>query len=168
MADQHCANLGIPEHLHQEGRDATPIADSEILYRRFNLHTEGDISACIKFGDMSVNRGSLSSADDVLINSETGANYQDHGVIEFPVEALRGSWTAQDQKPSINYSLAAKHVPLRCNFAHAEVEVFKDGKKTAQLKPPTVKLKMRQQLQQFVKVIRPISISGSSLPLVEE
>lgn len=168
MADQLCANLGIPAHLHHEGRPVTVVLAAESLYRRFNLLTEGDISACIKFGDMSVNRGSLSAPDDVRINSETGSIYPDCGVLEIPANALRGAWPVKDRGSEINYSLEARHVPLRCNYAHAEVEVLKDGTKVPKLKPPTVKLEMRRQIQSLARIVSPATRQGESLPLRKE
>lgn len=171
MADPHCTDRGIPDHLHHEDRPLVEFdAARELLFRRFNLQNEATITACIKFKEMSVNRERLSAPDDALFNTEDGGRYEDHGVVEFAVESLRaptedGCWRL-DNVPGA-YELRPVHKPGRCNYAHSEVLVFKDGQPQGNIKPTTMKLAIRRDLEPRIKVRLPVEQAGGQLPLGE-
>ena len=90
MADPECLALGLPEHLHREERAVLGMDDGgERLFRRFNVHTQGTVTACIDFRRMSVNRERFSTPADALLDTEHGGQYDAHGVVAFRVEDLR-------------------------------------------------------------------------------
>ena len=169
MADSYCVALGVPQHLHQLERPRVAFdAPDELLFRRFNLLTEADVTACIKFNKMSVNRERFSCPEDVILNTEEGGCYDDCGVAELSVEALRGPspdgcWILKDVPGA--YKLQPVHMPLRCNYAHGEVEVLKDGQAQTKIKPVTVKLAIRRDLQPRIRVRIPLERIGHELPL---
>ena len=168
MADAHCSSLGIPEHLHSEGRSALPFTDgNERLYRRFELIAEAEITACFKFNEMSVNRGSFSTAEETLLKDDDGGHYERCGVIEFTVSALHGEWTSGQGTQLVTYTLRPTHVPKRCNFAHAEIVALKNGQPQTKIKPPTVKLAIRRDLRKHIRVCLPVERAGEQLPLNE-
>ena len=166
MIDAHCASLGIPDHLHQSGRPPVSFEDlRELLFRRFHLLMEADVAACIKFGDMSVNRAALSTPEETLLNDETGGIHESCGVIAFPVSALSGDWPTDGPSGQVHYALSAEHDPMRCNYAHSLVVVLKDGIRLTKIKPTSVKLAMRRALQRHIQIRVPASRQGESLPL---
>jgi hypothetical protein len=145
-------------------------AVGELLFRRFNLHNEASVTACIKFKDMSVNREHFAAPDDVLINTEDGGRYEACGVVEFSVESLRaptqdGCWRLQDVPG--DYELRPVHKPERCNYAHSEVVVYKDGQRHGNIKPTTMKLAIRRELESRIRVRLPAERAGERLPLGE-
>ena len=171
MADQYCSDLGIPKHLHHEDRPLVPFAETdELMFRRFNLMTESSVTACIKFSRMSVNRENFSSAEDALINTEHSGIYEGCGVVAFSVGSLlaptaNGKWQVQGVPGE--YELTAEHKPGRCNYAHSEVVVFKNGMELPKIKPITVRLAIRRDLEKRIKIQLPIEQAGAQLPLGE-
>jgi len=64
------------------------------------------------------------------------------------------------------YSMRPEHRPLRCNYPHTEVVVYKEenGTETLQelIKPTSIKLKIREELQKHLKVALPIERQGET------
>jgi len=162
--------MGIPRHLHSLGRKADPdFKPKEWLYRRFR-YDGADLTATIKFGRMSVNRGGYSDGpDDVLWNDETGARHENCGVVEFYVEALSGRWEHPTRE--IDYQLEPIHSPNRCNYPHSEVVVYErdrqndECKLVGKIKPASVKLKIRQHLESWVRIAIPKKQAKETLPI---
>jgi len=155
-SDRECDEKGIPPHLHQCGRAADPefTDPREFLYRRIPSGSEGDLTKAIQFNRMSVNRGKYcKTPDDVLWNDEAGGRHVGYRVIRFPVGALDGAWEHPQQ--AIAFVLRPEHKPTRCNYPHTEVVAFERGgegnlKSLAKIKPPSVKLRIREHLRPFL------------------
>ena len=173
MSDLHCQSLRIPERLHREDRPLLAFEDSEErLFRRFPI-AQDNMEACIKFGDMSVNRERLSTTEislveDVLINEKTGELYEECGVAVFDVKSLRstepdGLWRVEDVLGA--FELRPKHAPNICNYSHSEIEVYKDGAKQRRIKPTLVKLAIRYHLRSRISVALPTELKGKVLKM---
>ena len=174
--DEVCSSKGIPEHLHQLGREVDPdFPDEELLFRRFRF-SNADLTSAIKFNEMSVNRAKYGlSPDDVLWNDDAGGKYDGYGVVQFPVAALNGEWRHPDErKVPITYRLTPLHKPRQCNYPHSEVTAieFNRESQTAQsakdIKPTSVKMKIREHLQAHVKIVLPPEDLGLGLPMQKE
>ncbi len=152
--DPECEAMGIPRHLHQLERPVDPVFDGEeLLYRRYPAGTP-DLTAAISFERMSVNRGKYcESADDTLWDDRDGSRYSGCGVFALPVQAL----DVMEKHPQEDYrfTLRPEHRPNRCNYLHSEVvatKVLPDGteESLADIKPKSVKLKLRQALRDYL------------------
>ena len=165
MSDSSCNKIGIPERLHHEGREIVAFdKPGETLFRRFNLENQGDITACISFKNMSVNRGLLSELKDALLNTQTGETYLGHGVIQFCVRDVELVSIKLEMNNSV-YGLRPVHAPNKCNYSHSEVIATKDSHLTPEINSATVKLEMRKAFKRFVKVALPIDRAGEELPV---
>lgn len=171
--DEECSSKGIPGHLHQLAQLVdSGFLSEELLYCRFKFY-EADLTAVIKFNRMSVNRGKFcKSPDDVLWNDKIGGRYENVGVVQFPVSALQGSWAhPNDKQFPVTYSLEPEHKPERCNYPHSEVVTMELNRETgtstsvSKIKPPSVKLEIREHLQSLVTIALPIDRSGETLPI---
>lgn len=171
--DEECSIKGIPDHLHQLGRVVDPdFSDGELLFRRFRF-SDVDLTSTIKFNDMSVNRENHGHGpDDALWNDVAGGRYEGYGVLQFPVAALSGTWGHPDgQKFPIDYSLKPSHVPRQCNYPHSEVTAVEFDRKDGtsrfpkDIKPTSVKMRIREHLQPHVRVVLPLERSGQDLPV---
>ncbi|MCX6876026.1 MAG: hypothetical protein NTW21_19795 [Verrucomicrobia bacterium] len=122
---------------------------------------------------MSVNRGKFSeSPDDVLWNDKAGGRYENFGVVQFQVSALQGRWDhPNDKQFPVSYRLEPEHQPERCNYPHSEVVTIEFNRETgtstsvSKIKPSSVKLEIREHLQNFVTIALPIERSGETLPV---
>ncbi len=155
--DPDCESKGIPLHLHRCAR--SPDQDfkgDELLYRR-TPNTHGDLTAAIKFNRMSVNREKYcEEPSDTLWNEKEGGTHDGFGVISLPVGALSRSWPHKALK-NVSFSLRPEHTPDPCNYPHTEVVANReeaDGSLTplANIKPPSTKLAIREDLARFLKV----------------
>jgi hypothetical protein len=101
------------------------FADDERLFRRFHPnHLDGDEVAidAVELPDMSVNRERFGPPAWLLLEEE----YADWGVLAFLVRDIpphRQMW----HQGVVPYTLEPKHVPLRHNYPHSEVRVYRDG-----------------------------------------
>jgi hypothetical protein len=165
-SDPECLEKGIPEHLHQLDEEPDNEFDAaELLFRRFTFGME-TLKQIIVFKRMSVNRANHGRGpDDALWNCEEGGRHNDCGVAQFAVGALDQKWE-HPTEANISYSLRPEHVPLKCNYPHAEVVVYKEenGTATAQneIKPTSVKTRIREELGKLLKVALPTERQGET------
>lgn len=148
-----CVRLGIPTHLHQDGRapDST-FPQAEGLFRRFRPDVEivdGKPPATIfEFRRMSVARsGYCQQAKDVLYDDEHGQHMFGWGVVEITVgviESLR--YTNPVTNDQVTFKL--RHDPKPCMYPHSEVDVLVNGEPVAELKTRTIRLAARDYLAQ--------------------
>lgn len=171
--DEKCSSKGIPDHLHQLGRGVDPnFPDEELLFRRFRF-TDADLTSAIKFNEMSVNRERHGyGPDDVLWNDEAGGRHEGYGVIQLPVSALNGEWKHPDERKfPITHKLVPQHKPRQCNYPHSEVTAFEFNRETEitqmakDIKPTSVKMRIREHLQTLVRIVLPPEQSGQRLPI---
>lgn len=171
--DEECSSKGIPDYLHQLEREIDPdFSDDELLFRRFRF-SNADLTSAIKFNEMSVNRQKHGSGpDDVLWNDEEGGRHDGYGVVQFPVAALKGEWRHPDERSvPVTYNLKPLHVPRKCNYPHSEVTAFEFNRETQiaqpakDIKPTSVKMRIREHLQAHVRIVLPMEESGKSLPI---
>lgn len=165
-SDPECQGKGIPVHLHQLGRPVDGnFQPSELLFRRFAFGKD-TLKHILVFNRMSINREKHGhEADDALWNCEQGGRHENCGVAEIPAGAFSQKWQ-HPTEPNTFYSMRPEHRPLRCNYPHTEVVVYKEGNGTETLqeliKPTSVKLKIREELQKHLKVALPIERQGET------
>lgn len=137
--------------MYRRDRPVVPEFDgNESLYLRYSREhfVEGQLApAAIRFPKTSVNRGSLSEAEDVLFSRE-GA-YNGLGAVELKVSDMPGR-VSQEQGPT--YLFFMQHVPLDENYAHSEIWSDQEpGTGTYRAPSKTVKLKFRVSLCQRIR-----------------
>lgn len=171
--DEECSSKGIPDHLHQLERGVDPeFPDEELLFRRFRF-SNADLTSAIKFNEMSVNRERHGQGpDDVLWNDEEGGRHEGYGVVQFPVAALNNEWRHPDElKFPITYRLTPLHKPRQCNYPHSEVTASEFNRETQatqsakDIKPTSVKMRIREHLQAHVRIVLPSEDLGRGLPI---
>lgn len=116
----------MPPELLTRDRSVDPdFADEELLYRRFHpSHLDGAEIAidAVELPDMSVNRSKYSRPEWVIWDEA----FEGWGVLAFRVRDIppdRIVWHAG----VIPYTLEPRHMPLKYNYPHTEVWVFRDG-----------------------------------------
>lgn len=164
QCDPVCQERGIPSHLHQAGRPVDPEFDAEErLYRR-NRSQEPELTDVINFKRMSVNRQKYCEGPgDVLWNDDEGGKHPDQAIFALPVAALSLRIDHPDPKNhSYSFGLKPVHQPKQCNYAHTEVTAFRimaNGveEELPDIKPTSVKLRMRQELAEYLEPHHPVS-----------
>jgi hypothetical protein len=172
--DEACSKRGIPVHLHQLDRTANQdFSDpEELLWRRFPFEAE-DLTSIISFNGMSVNRQKDGeSPDDVLWDTVNGGRHHGYGVVEFSVGSLQRCWDHPEPVGNpLTFSLVPEHKPEQCNYPHSEVVAHLYNRSTTELqcltkiKPTSVKLKIREDLQSSIRIVLPIKRSGDRFPI---
>lgn len=165
--DPICDARGIPAHLHCLGRASEPLDPGERVYRFFRLNIDEDLSLAISFNyrRSSVNRAKYShSPADVLWDDERGGQRPGHGVVSFPGDVFDGLTWSPDQGEGV-YRLAIQHEPRQCNHAHCSIIAFKGDEKVEEIKPTSVKLKIRKWLEGKVLVELPSERAGQVMTL---
>jgi len=59
----------------------------------------------------------------------------------------------EDPENSVVYHLKVVASPTRCNFAHADFHILKDGKPASEIKPTTLKGRIREKLKASARVV---------------
>ena len=115
----------IPPEMTTRGRSEDPhFADDEHLYRRFHPDQldGGEIAIdAVELPDMSVNRSKYGPPEWVILDE----GFETWGVLAFRVRDIppdREMW----HQGVIAYTLTPRHMPLRNNYPHSEVWVFRD------------------------------------------
>ena len=114
-----------PEMLTRDRKPDPHFEDTERLFRRFPpgcLDGAEIAIAAVELPDMSVAREKYGQPEWLLLDDE----FSRWGVFAFLVRDLppkKEIW----HEGVIPFSLEARHVPLKFNYPHAEVWVFRDG-----------------------------------------
>ena len=101
------------------------FAEDERLFRRFHPdHLDGDEIAidAVELPDVSVNRERFGPPEWLLLD----VGHEDWGVLAFLVRDIpphRQVW----HRGVVPYTLEPRHVPLRHNYPHSEVRVYREG-----------------------------------------
>lgn len=166
-SDPDCDAKGIPPHLHTLGRLQQPLDQEELVYRFFRLDAEEDLTQAIsfKYKRSSVNRANLCHEPaDVLWDDERGGRREGYGVVTFPGDVFAGQEWKVDDGTSV-FRLSIDHEPWPCNYAHCSIVVTRDATRVDDIKPKSVKLKIREWLQGKVLVELPLDRKGEVMPL---
>ena len=118
----------IPPEMMAQGRPADQdFSDGELLYRRFRPDDfdDGEVAPeAFELPDMSVNRQKYGPPSWLLLEEE----YQGWGVASFRVMDIpRGREMLH--AGIFAYVLQAEHVPLRHNYPHSEVRIYRENER---------------------------------------
>ncbi|MFO0966496.1 MAG: hypothetical protein U0793_13050 [Gemmataceae bacterium] len=131
----------------------------ERLFRRFRPdHWEdGGVAAeAFKLPNMSVNRERLGPPEWAILTEED--EYTAWGVASFRVEEIPHGIEMM-HLGVIVFTFEPRHVPIRKNYPHSEVWVFREGihicgaNKNADLLDPEFHLRWRERLSQLADVV---------------
>ncbi len=152
----NCKELGIPDHLHKNGRIAenNNFTYDEKMFRR--VIPKESLSEMVKynfdFKSMSFNREKYSNAKDVLYNIKDNNHYMSsHGVASLRVEEIEKIIVLHpdDKQP---YTFKSIHDPEECMYPHSIVQVLKEGTKVSEIKPSSVKSLIRTEYEKTIKI----------------
>lgn len=123
----------------------------EELYRRISKeHIDEEnkiIPATIAFRNFSVNRGKYSKPEDVL-----HPDWKEWGIGCFTVEEIPEPIIAESGN---KFELKVIHVPKNGNYAHSEIQTYKNKKYQKKPDPPEdVKKEIRALLSDIIKIIK--------------
>lgn len=133
------------------------FAPEELLYRRCTKdEVEGDHlePTAISFKGWSVNRGSLSEPEDVLIPDDDAVddNYDGWGIAYFEVRDVPLSLETEGSNV---FTFKPVHVPKPENYSHSEIRTFRNGVLDLRAKLTTInKLKLKQLKEAFSRKTR--------------
>jgi hypothetical protein len=131
----------------------------ELLYYRFHFdHWEdGGVAAeAFRLPDMSVNRGTLGPPQWTILTEDD--EYVLWGVASFRVEQIPVG-VEMEHLGVIIFTFRPEHVPLRKNYPHSEIWVFRDGvhickkDKNVALLDPEFHLRWRERLSMLTHVV---------------
>ncbi|WP_299289423.1 hypothetical protein [uncultured Mucilaginibacter sp.] len=160
--------MGIPEYLCKNDKPIiNTFGQDELLYRRhYCIGTEVDIkdskdtiTQIFKIHDDSYNKSSLSHPLDVLLNDNPNYPkdvYLNYGVIKINVSKLLEVGLHQINNDLRKFTLAPKHIPTDCNYAHCEIHCLVDGFK-AEKKPKSITTVFRLILGEMFEVVKEAS-----------
>jgi hypothetical protein len=148
----------VPADMMTFDREPDPIFDDmERLFRRFPpaCFDRGGVSiAAIELPDMSVVREKYGRPEWLLLDEE----YLGWGVLYFLVRDIPPNEEII-QSGFMSFSLEPRHVPLKKNYPHSEVSVFRDGvhicrsNNNVDLLDPDFHLRWRERIVFASKVI---------------
>jgi hypothetical protein len=145
--------MDIPDEMLTRDRHPDPhFFPDELPYRRFRPdHLDGNSISidAIELPDMSCNRQKYGPPEWALLFE----GCEDWGVCGFAVKDI-----PQDQYfVGIKYDFRPEHVPLRRNYPHSEVRVFRDNVRIAAANAgqlvPAAHLQWRQRLLWKTRVL---------------
>lgn len=168
-SDPACAAKGIPSRLHTLGRQVDSGFDHrELLFRRVPMDRL-TMKGAVTFKRMSVNRGKYSlDADDTLFDHENGGRHEGYAVVQFEVSVLVKLVIPHPQRIEDPYRIYPMHKPVQCMYPHSEVTAFSvphEGPPAMldDIRPPSVKQRLRDLLWDQVLVVLPTSLKGTRL-----
>jgi len=150
--DLACSSLGIPEHLHTNGRTPVKLDEDAGLYRRFRAEALAFLPDAISFdkASSSVFLESLcKEPSDSLLNDQTGEHRRDLGVARLRVADISETWQTED---GATWEISVMHSPLRCHFAHGDLCFSRNGQPMDKIKPSSIKRKIRDSLRGKISV----------------
>ena len=161
--DPTCSELGIPSHLHRNGRGIDPhFEQEEHYYRRFQrlprtevIDKDGRIPfTIITTRDMSGNREKYcKSPEDVLYNINSAEHFFSRGIWKVQVSSIDGMIFNQPENARA-YTIRVFHDPEDCMYPHAIVQVLENGKPITAIKSKSVKTKIRKEIARHTRVIK--------------
>jgi hypothetical protein len=148
----------IPDEMKTGSRSPDPIfTDNERLFRRFRPDDfdGGEVVAeAFELPDMSVNREKYGLPHWLLLDEESAG----WGVAGFRVKDIpRGKDLLH--LGIIVYVLHAEHIPLRLNYPHSEVRIYRDGNRICRendnlaLLAPEFHLRWRERISRVCQVV---------------
>jgi hypothetical protein len=148
----------IPNEMKTESRTPDPVfADVERLFRRFRPEDfdGGEVAAeAFELPDMSINREKYGPPDWLLLDED----FVGWGVAGFKVKDIpRGEEMLH--LGVIVYVLQVEHVPLRLNYPHSEVRIYRGGNRICRdndnlpLLAPEFHLRWRERLCRVCRVV---------------
>jgi hypothetical protein len=135
------------------------FANDELLYYRFHVDhwEEGGVAAeAFRPPDMSVNRASLGPPKWAILTE--GDEYVLWGVASFRVEQIPIG-QGLEHLGVFTFTFRPEHVPLKKNYPHSEIWIFRDGvhicreNKNVDFLDPVIHLRWRERLSQLANVI---------------
>jgi hypothetical protein len=135
------------------------FSSNERLYRRFRPDhwEEGGVAAdAFRLPNMSVNRGSLGPPQWAILTEDD--EFVTWGVASFIVDEIPYG-VEMLHLGRIIFTFRPEHVPLKKNYPHSEVWVFRDkvhicaSNKNTELLDPEFHLRWRERLSQLAHVV---------------
>jgi len=123
-----------PPRMHRQNRQPDPVfAPDESLYHRVP-HSHAELKEALKssfqFPQCCVNRSKYSEPYDVLFDGPDPQGYQ---VVSWQVRQVTG--IIEPVGDSATYECLTKHLPEELNFAHTELQTYKQGDRSKMRSP---------------------------------
>ena len=164
-----CFRMGIPDHLHKNGRDEdSQFQKNEKLYRRFNisppkntwLNSREKSAAVFRLNDDSYNRDKYSrKPNEVLFNiraKDKNDHFFNHGILELNIQRLNSK---KFNNIKINGQIAKfrflpKHVPEICMYPHCEIHAFQGDEKVNPVSSKSARAIIRDIFVELCDIIK--------------
>lgn len=169
----NCAELGIPERLHRQGRAVVPeFADDEVLYHRVSPEIElpsekvpPSVFQTTPLPGKSFNRSRLCKApEDVLYPTKKGEDLTKHGIVEVSVKEVREiSFVLAGDKPRV-FSLSVEHVPILCNYSHSQLQVLEAETVLQEISSKQAKSALRTKLALAARLVKQGGVTSPLSP----
>ena len=164
MPSPACLELGIPAHLHEDGR---PLDDTfspdERLFHRIPpgfVHSNKVLPEAIKTRRTSVVREKYSNGPmDCLFDATGGGHCLGFAVAEFRVQQVEN---LSNMHPTTGepYTFKVRHDPLECLYPHCEIRTLQAGKVIEEITPKSIKTWLKQELARLAVIVHPASASA--------
>ena len=168
--NNHCHEIGIPAHLHQNSRPQAPQFDEkELLYRRFFVHPPKSAwlgkenrhksAKIFHLENDSYNRSKFSQKpEDVLFNINAQSP-EDHfgnwGVLSIEVADLQGLVVpAEINGETGSVTFQPVHKPETCMYPHSEIHAFRNGAFIPEVAPKSVRAIVRDILVEICGILK--------------
>ncbi len=148
----------VPPEMMTKERQPDPVfRDREVLYRRFrpeDLDGSEVVPEAFQIPDMSVNRQKYGPSRWLLLEG----GFEAWGVAAFYVEDIPRD-IDQIHMGVIIYVLRPEHIPLKYNYPHSEVRIYRDecricrDNNNVDLLDPAFHIRWRERLSQLAWVI---------------
>jgi len=161
--DPVCRARGIPDYLHQNGRDSNQVFDvKEVLFIRFRVE-ERKLKSVISFCRQSANRSMYceGGADDALFDGQNGGRHEGFGVYEISAAAVNLIKKELNVGGNLRtFTLRLFHNPDQCNYAHTEIVACEGGNEVDDIGPKSVKKMIREEFHEAIRPVLPPNLAG--------
>jgi hypothetical protein len=157
-----------PEMMTKDRLEDQDFADHELLYRRFRAEDfdGGEVAPeAFELPDMSVNRQKYGPPRWLLLED----GYETWGVAGFRVQDIPRD-RAMLHAGVVVYLLRPEHMPLRYNYPHAEVRIYRDATRICRdnnnldLLEPEFHIRWREHLSMASRIAIPPQASQLATP----
>ncbi len=156
----HCDELGIPKHLHRDGRPINArFQKKEWLYRRMLpgefLSNDQISAASIKISEMSVNRDKYTKfpQKDVLYNVNSTDHFFSWGIVKIRVDFLEG---LKFRHPTLEKTFTFKvmHDPGKCMYPHSILLTLVNNESVQSDLPKTLRATFREEFRTNCAIVK--------------
>lgn len=169
--ESFCDSIRIPARLHKNGRDVDqtflPEENINRWFPPFNKDNESYIltnpetqekivsASVFRTDRMScVREKHTEELNDALYNILSQDHYFNYGIVQLKVKDIESITFDHPVTKNTKYTLKVVHRPEDCLYPHVEIFTFENGEAKSDIKPSSIKTKVKQEYAKRCKIVK--------------